>query len=681
MLFKIALNNVKKSYKDYAIYFLTLTLAVCVFYAFNSIDSQTVMGELSVAQRSYIKVFETITSIISVFIAFIFAALIVYANNFLIKKRKKELGIYMTLGMAKKRISLILVLETFIIGLFSLVIGLLIGLTFSQGLSVLTAKLFEIAVEKYSFVISTKAIIKTILYFGVMFIVIMLFNSFIVAKYKLIDLIYGGRKNEKIKIKNPIISLIIFIISIIILGYAYYRVNNSDPMAIHMMNDIIFPTILGAIGTFMFFFGLSGFFISVMKKRKSYYNKGLNSFVVKQMNNKINTNFISMAVISLMLFITITALATSLGFKKTSDELVEKAIPFDATIEVNLNIPEENHIYLNGEETSLDYFLKKANVEIPKEDKTVKFKTYYVNYDEFNFTDILKGKVSDEKLKTIDAMPMFMGIDDYNAIRKFEEKEAIDLKDDEILILSNNKELEKAYEDLIATKEKFKIKDRDYIISDYGVIKDNYNNIWNLEINPMLVVPENLKNNLTPIKELMNISFNDPKVSESLFNDLAFKKFYLDENDENSYFYIHSITKITTKENMQGMSTLILYVGMYLGIVFLLTSTAVLSLQQLSEASDSVERYSSLKKIGVSQGMINGAIFKQILIYFLAPLVLALVDSVFGISFVNNYLLGNGKSTILEPTLLTLGFLLVIYGGYFMATYIAYKNTILSKTK
>ncbi|CAI3658693.1 putative ABC transporter, permease component (fragment) [Clostridium neonatale] len=195
MYSKIALKNVKKSFKDYTIYFLTLTLAVCIFYSFNSIESQKALVEVSSTEGDYVTILSDVISYISVFVAIILGSLILYANNFLIKKRNNELGLYMTLGMGKSKISRILIIETIIVGMLSLISGLILGLIASQGLSILVSKLFEFKMDEYSFIISPSAISKTILYFGIMFLLVMLFNTYIISKYKIIDLLKMGKKS------------------------------------------------------------------------------------------------------------------------------------------------------------------------------------------------------------------------------------------------------------------------------------------------------------------------------------------------------------------------------------------------------------------------------------------------------------------------------------------------------
>ena len=285
--------------------------------------------EMNKSGKEYVQILTTIISYASVFVAFILGSLILYANNFLIKKRNKELGIYMTLGMSKNKISKILILETLIVGALSLISGLIIGFIVSQGLSVVVSKLFDFQMTSYAFIISAPAIIQTILYFGIMFILVTIFNSFVISKYKIIDLLTVGRKTEEIKFKNPIIYLITFILCVISLGTAYKWALDLGLMGINEPKFIA-AIGLGIIGTVLFFFSLAGFILYVVKKNKKVYFKGLNIFIVKQINSKVNTNFLSMSVICLMLFLTIGMLSTGLSFKNALESGLEDATPYDA---------------------------------------------------------------------------------------------------------------------------------------------------------------------------------------------------------------------------------------------------------------------------------------------------------------------------------------------------------------
>ena len=300
MYFKIALHNVKKSLKDYTIYFLTLTFGICLFYLFNSIHSQQALLEMNESQRKMIELIQTMISGISIFVAVILGLLIIYANQYLMKRRHKEMGIYLLLGMEKGQVSRILILETLLIGIFALAAGLAAGIFLAQGFSILTARMFAVEMKEFQFVFSQEAFLQTILYFVIIFVIVMLFNSISISKYKIIDLIHAGKKNQKLRLKSLWQSIVIFVISIACIGFGYHNIIENGMLELNLQfrTSIIF----GFIGTFLFFFSLSGFMLHLAKAKKSFYYKGLNIFIFRQIHSKITTTFISMTMLCLMLF-------------------------------------------------------------------------------------------------------------------------------------------------------------------------------------------------------------------------------------------------------------------------------------------------------------------------------------------------------------------------------------------
>ncbi|MGL5614975.1 MAG: ABC transporter permease [Sarcina sp.] len=666
MFFKIALNNVKKSYKDYGIYFLTLTLGVCIFYAFNSIDSQSIMGQLSTFQMEAVRLFEIVISVVSIFISFILGSLIIYANNFLIKKRKKELGIYITLGMSKRKVSGILIVETFIIGIFSLAIGLLLGIILSQGISVIVAKLFNAKIISYSFVFSLAALIKTISYFSLIFLIIIIFNTIVITKYNLLDLIYAGRKNEKVKLKDSKLAIFILSVGVLMLAFAYYKVSNIDRLAISFEKHIIIPAILGFVGTFMFYFGFSTLISNLYKRNKKSYNRGINSFVARQLENKFNTNFIAISVISLMLFLTISSLAAGLGFKMILDSELKRTMEFDAT----MHLTGQKIIDEESERLSIDEVIKALKLNLPKEDSYADFKTYYMPIEMIGF---LEGYINE---KENGAYINFISIEDYNNIRKLQGKDIVNLKDNELLFITLDEDYKKSIGKAIKDNFKPNIKGNEYIINKkYGVIEESYSN-FNEGIT--IVATKSLINLLEEGEGYRNVKYANYEKSENIYREIAMKGIYVNKTDE-LYLGAEAVTKELIKEQSNTTSTMMLFIGIYMGIILLLSSTAVLAIQQLSEASDSIERYNSLKKIGVPNSMIKKGIFKQILIYFMAPMSLAIVDSIFGIKFINTYLGSHSKGNIILPTLIVGIFIFIIYVGYFISTYIGCKNILLDE--
>jgi len=655
MYSKIAVGNVKKSFKDYAIYFLTLTLAVCIFYSFNSMGSQKALTGME-SSASLMR----LMSQVSVFVSVILGSLILYANNFLIKKRKKELGLYMTLGMGKGKISKILVMETFLVGVISLIGGLILGIGASQGLSVFALKLFDLPINQYKFAVTIGAMGKTVLYFGIMFLLVMIFNVFIISKYKIIDLLTAGRKNEDVKFKNPIIYLIAFILCVVSLGFAYKLILE---VGITGPSPMILRTIaLGILGTVLFFFGLSGFILYVVKKNKKVYFKGLNIFVVKQINSKVNTNFISMSLICLMLFFTIVSLSTGISFKIAIDAGTKKATPFDASI-----------ILTNKDKGyNIEDFLNKINFKISKNEKSVAYNEYSTG---MKVSDFLT--TGDKYLKKEDVV--FVKLSDYNKISKFKNEKEVNLNKNEVLILSDVNKVMKSINEKIKDDNKINIKGKQYLIKNPKAIEENLQT-QNLPNNRFtIVMNDEFLSGYKISTSVLNVNYLDKnreeynkkyaKISESDYKG-EYKSLNID--------YIEGMSKDAVHSDSNGVTGMLIFVMIYLGIVFLITSMAVLALQQLSEASDSIERYKSLRRLGANKRMIDKTIFVQTLIYFSLPVILAVIHSVVGIKVTGNFINNFAKADISSSALVAALIFIVIYAGYFYTTYVGYKNIVKS---
>ncbi|MBY7121383.1 MULTISPECIES: FtsX-like permease family protein [Bacillus] len=660
MYSKIAIGNVKKSFKDYAIYFLTLTLAVCIFYSFNSIESQKALMEINASDRKYVPTVMNAISNVSVFVSVILGGLILYANNFLIKKRKKELGIYMTLGMGRRNISRILVTETFLVGVISLVSGLIIGIGVSQGLSTFALKLFDLPINKYKFAISTGAIGKSVLYFGIMFLLVMLFNVYVVSKYKIIDLLTAGRKNEDVKFRNPLIYVITFIMCVASLGYAYVTVlkiglNFTNPM-------LVVSIILGILGTLLFFFSLSGFILYVVKKNKKVYFKGLNIFIIKQINSKVNTNFISMSVICLMLFLTMVALSTGISFNRMMDATTKEITPFDASITL------EN----KDESYTIEEVLNKANFKISNNEKYVSYNVYRTGMEVVDF--VPEGKDYNNDID-------FIKVSDYNKILNLKGEKEITLNNNEILLLSNESRLANSTNERLKNSNKVNIKEKEYLVKNAKVIQEN---LYTYDVRTnyfTIVINDEFLSGYKITESVLNVNYLDGNREEynKKYDNVA-RGFYDENGPKLNINRIAGKSKDEVCAGSKGLKTIVLFIGIYIGIVFLITSMAVLALQQLSEASDSIDRYKSLKRIGSNGTMIDKAIFIQTFVYFSLPVFLAIIHSIVGIYVVNYYINRFQQTDIILPALMTGLVFLVVYVVYFYTTYVGYKNIVKSNT-
>ena len=685
MLFKLSFKNMRKTIKDFAIYFLTLALGVAIFYMFNSLDSQEAMLKVSNSTRELIKLMVTMLGFVSVFVAIILGLLIVYANNFLINRRKREFGTYMLLGMSKGQISRILLIETILVGIISLVVGLIIGVFASQFMSILVGKLFAADMSKFEFVFSKDACIKTCIYFAVMYIAVMIFNTFTISRYKLINLLNASKKNEKIKIKNLWVCILVFIVGAVILGYAYYKVTGG--VSELSTAEAILPVILmGIVGTILIFWSVSGFILKIVQLRKNVYLKDVNMFVLRQLHNKINTTVVSMSVICLMLFMTITILSSALSLNNTMRRDLEEMTPVDLNLYKTANLPENKKfskariedsrktMVQTLEDNGFDLNMLKDVVEIPiyATDKLTWKDTLSPVYDEVKkqFPNLLY-ETAEELVKA----------SDYNKVARLYGTTEYELKDNEYVILCDFDNMTELRNKALKADSTITLAGKEYK-SKYDKCQSGYIYMAGSHINSgIIIVPDscNLTENMKEETFLAaNYNANTEKEKEEIekiFTDEMNSELY--KNLEEKEITIDGMTKIALIESSLGVSTIVLFIVIYLGIIFLIASSAILALKQLTESSDNKQRYTILRKIGADEKMINGALFKQIGIFFLMPLILAIIHSIFGIQFVMTMMsvLADAKE-LLPSAIATAVVIGIIYGAYFIATYLGSKNII-----
>lgn len=667
MLFKLSSRNVKRSIRDYSIYFLTLALGVCIFYVFNSLESQAIMMDLSESKKQYVELITQVISIVSGLVSCILGFLVIYANNFIIKKRNKEFGIYMTLGISKNKISLILFVETIIIGILSLVVGIFVGVFLSQGLAGITAKLFETNMTKYQFVFSKEATLKTSFYFGIMFIVVMFLNFIVVSRYNLIDLINSSKANQKLKGTNLAISVILFILSIVCLGFAYKFILENQLVDLNG-KEFERAMILGVIGTVLFFRALAGFLIKITQNSKNYYLKNLNTFTLRQLNSKINTHYISISIICLMLFIAIGMSSTGIGMKNSLKNTVEFQTSFDMSMYVAVEEEKDN--------IEIDEYLKAQGIYLDDyASETVKYDLYNNN---ISFKETFENTNDQFLSKQIETMRDFnvpiIKISEYNKLMKMQNKKEIDLKKDEVILLTDMSSMKDPVADFIEKHDFMEINNNKLKISK----KYEYEAIETLPMSMnflTLIVDDNQVENMDIYKKFLSLNYKGNKIDteERVLKD--FEEIASSVQDKNMV-KISAITKMLCFENNMATSNIFLFVGIYIGIVFLISSAAVLALSQLSGATESIERYKVLRKLGVSTDMINKSIFIQVLLYFVLPIGLALVHSIYGIRVANNFIKVFGDYDMVSNNIVSIGAILVVYGVYFVATYNGYKRII-----
>ncbi|MDE6025528.1 MAG: ABC transporter permease [Lachnospiraceae bacterium] len=672
MLFKLAFRNIKKSIKDYLVYFATLILGIAIFYVFNAIDSQSAMLTLKDTKLEIIGLLTDVLSVVSVFVAFVLGFLIVYASSFLMKHRKKEFAIYMLLGMSKRSISAVIVIETIFVGIISLVVGLMLGVIASQGMSIVVANLFEADMTRFQFTISSSAIVKTLLYFLVMYGIVIVCDVFVVGKERLINLINSGKRSEKNYAKNPVLCVIVFIAACVLLGTAYYSVT-AGAEDLHSIRDLGIQVVKGIIGTFMAFWSVAGMMIILAGKNKRFYFKGLNAFSVKELGNRVNSNVFSGGIICLLLFFTICVLSCSMSVRNSLNNVLRKNAQADVQMYSFADDFDETSL-------SIDEILENNNVDMMK----------FSDYSKLHVFG-LAGVSAQELLKATEYRDSYysdFGIikqSDYNELARIYGRDEVGMADDEYILLANYSFAVDKYDLALKNGTTLDICGKTY--------KPAYNKCKRLSVlmsaaednDGILVVPDtcDLEGYVKTYPEsarvidiftanYVDMSREEHDAWDEYLANLSIK--YISDDSGDTYIAVN--TKTDIYDASVGLAAIFVFTGSYLGMVFLISAAAILALKELSNASDNYDKYAVLRKIGVDEKMINRSLLGQSALFFGLPLGLAVIHSIFGIQTGIFILSVFSRGGLTNAILFSAGIILLIYLIYFSVTYACSKEII-----
>ena len=675
MLFKLSFNNMRRSLRDYAIYFFTLIIGVSIFYVFNATSGQAAMMKVSASTREIIELLKMLISGTSVLVSGILGFLIVYASRFLMKRRSREFALYMTLGMSKWKISSIILMETLFAGIGSLACGLLIGIGLSQLMSALVANLFEADMTGYRFTVSGESVAKTILYFAVMYGVVVLFNGGAITKMKLIDLMNSGKRSEQVKLKNPVLCVLIFLVSTAALGFSYFKVGFRT-FALSQ-SDIMMYIIIGCIATFLIFWSVSGMLLRVMMSSKNLYHRGLNAFTFRQISSKINTMVFSLTIICLMLFVTICALTSAFSLRNSMNYNLNHYCPtdFEAVVVYSDDAEEKrtvSDVYADYGVNMDDYFEKSVTLG--------SYGSPDLTYESFFGEDCSEIKEIFPYIEFDSGIELIKS-GDYNKLMEFYGLEdRAELNDDEYIVICNlqsmvefcNKELQKNTEINVfghTLKPKYS-ECRDGFI-DMSAQRGNMG---------IIIVPDGAVDENCSAGERFFGKYNaeaaeDLDATEAFFTEKNIETYDGTEKGSNISYCMYFTRTILAAASV-GLGAIATFLGLYIGLVFLIACGAILALKELSESVDSIGRYEMLRKIGAEENDISKSLFVQTGIFFLLPLLLSALHSVFGMKFAISVLSAFGTDNIMQSVIATSAVILAIYGGYFLITYFSSRGII-----
>ena len=606
MFSKLALRNVRRSFRDYGVYLLTLTFGVCLFYTFNSIDGQGAMVFLAKNENPIVDAIMIFMDIFSVVVAVVLACLILYANRFLLRRRKRELGTYLLLGLSQGQVSRLLFLETGLIGVISLIAGLVLGVAASFGMSALTLSMFEMDVSALLAVnFSPRAAVKTALYFGIIFLLVMALSGVQVSRAKLIDLIHGERKNEVLKPRPLGVAVLQLVLGVVCLAAAYAILLFFGMALAVAVPFLCFPMLgLGTLGTLLIFRSLSGFVMKFVQGHPGLYFKNLNVFTLRQWISKVHTTYLAQTVVCILLLLAIGITASSLGLNSTLTAMTDGEAPFDITVQNQSG---------DTELIDFDALLREGGFDPDKKlDWSYDTLFYYNN----------------------------------EAVTGVDESSALRVSDYDALMARQGKP---AYNGPLP--------------SEYIVFGSQLST-GNLGLS-CVIIPDEMAEQLEVRRQVWSADYAEEDKEET---EAQLLRLIRPLNDRLS---VRMETRLSIYADMVGNKILALFLGLYLGFTFLLAAAAVLALQQLSQGADNAGRYAVLRRLGAEERQVKKSATQQVALAFLLPLALALIHSVVGMKAANDVILAVGRVDSTASSLITAGVILVVYGGYFLATALA----------
>ncbi|MCH4184763.1 MAG: ABC transporter permease [Eggerthellaceae bacterium] len=691
MLAKLALGNVRKSIRDFGIYFLTIALGVAVFYAFNSITDQQAVTAIG-SSSSLRELLVDILNDVSIFIAFILAFLVIYANRFLIRRRKHEFGIYLTLGMRKRDVLTIVSIETILVSAASLIFGLILGWVFSQVLMHVTASMFQGTLNGFVYGYSMVGLTRSIIVFLAIFLVASFANARAVTKDKLIDLLHAGQKNETLKLRNLALSFVLFIVSCGIIAYSYYLLHSNG--LTNPSPQLLEATILVCVGTALLFYSLSGFLLKLVQMIKPLYLRGLNMFTLRQLAAKVNTTFASMTVICLALFLAITSVCSGIGCTNALSSSIAKTTAYDATtsatwssyktmmgVEANpdcyeqCTLDQDNHML-----PALSNLASQRNAADPARlvDRSAQVDFWIDPQDMITFSDLEScTNTSLSDYTNTSANPEYgmypctiIKLSQVNDALSIAGKDTITLADNECALYSTSNETQAFFQHVADLHPTLSVSGQQLHVASFT---DTC-----LATEPVprdmgsIIVPDNMVSQDAVLcysdLDVMCNGDQNRDAFEAEVNELLSPT---DPDLADQQTSAYTCTPLSVMNQSSGLSGIVAFLAVYIGFVLTIVCAAILAIQQLSEASDNARRYTLLRKLGTPERMISTSLFTQILIYFLFPLALAICHSICAVNETASVIQLFGQLDIGATALTTASAFIATYGVYFVVTYVS----------
>ena len=671
MYARIALGNVRRSIRDFGIYFLTLVLGVAVYYAFNSVTQQSAVLKLSGNMRTLVQELGTIIRGVSIFVAVLLAFLVLFGNRFLIRRRKREFAIYLTLGMDRRHVSGIVAMESLAVGAGALVVGLAVGVLLSQALLYATARLFNTHVTGFGLMFSGQACAYTVMSFAIIFLVVGALNVLEVSRFRLIDLMNADRKGEKSLVRNLPLSVALFVVSLALIGVAYHELRVNGMYAIDWRFNL--ATALVSVGTFLLFFSVSGFLLRLGQSARGFYLRGLNMFALRQLSSRVNSAWVSISIVCAALFLAITSTCGGFAIVSSINQSVSAITHYDVSVAMYSTAAKDasSSAAAITDGSGMESLLKAS---IPDWDSLVADSARIDLYQDPSMRLNLKALRGDTGVALpdsfakytngLDKVPIYVvSLSQYNAILALRGDKPATLKANEALVTTDMNNMVSFWQRVALKREGFDFLGTAMRLRARSTTME-YQNSVNTSVGT-IVVPdaalESKRAQLEPLSSLLNVKAADSRAEARLYKEVV--------KAHQPGLLFAAGSKSTAKEEVVGLTAIVGYLALYIGFVLFVSCAAILAIQQLSDVAESAPRYRVLFDLGAERSMVNHAILAQIATYFLFPLVVALAHSYVALGVLGGVIKSLGVLDFLRPLGVTMAIVLVLYGGYFLLTY------------
>lgn len=664
VLSKLAIRNVKRSIKDYLIYIITVVMAFSLIFAFNFVSFSSDITQLSEMMENlkYAIIF------VSCIIVFVIAWLINYTMKFMFEKRSKEFGTYMLLGIEKKDINKMFLSENIVLGLISFVISFFVGTILGNIISAIVMNLFEMP-YKIKLSITLTPVLLSTLYFILIYLFTLFRSSRRMKKMKIHNLLYLEKKNEekiwkKKKYRNIlfIIFVILGILGLYLCDYAF--IISNDPSMVSYLGISILLLIISIYGIT---FTLGDFILALInKRRKIKYSKD-NLFVAKNFEAKSRTIGFTLGTLSLLITLTLVCMNMSFIMKDAFENNIEQQAPYDILVEGMYSDVEESWAGKQDNRKKaweyIDYIHE--NYEIEDE----------LHYQILTLQDHQVAKyIKDIGNNGLYDYDTYLKVSDYNKLLEMLGEKPIDLKENEYFV-TGDKTVQKYLKEIEKENNNITINGKQLSLKSTTI--ENFRLGWSTGNSFLIVIPDNVAKNMQVVTELY--AFDTKEETKESDNTKLEKLGYYEFKDGDSYFSYFPVTVRGYYESFNKTAmTIFSFSLLYVSIIFITVVGTILSIQTLSDSNKNKYQYKLLKKLGVEDKKIKKTIRKQITCNFLFPALYPIIIAITTSISINRlfYAITSANMNYLTSILITIGIFAIIYGIYYIATYITFKNNI-----